>query len=85
MSLKDECTFRFSNVLITGLSNSSPNCWFDIFLHLIADLYASVTALLEVLAPDNFYEWAFKARSLWYLSYFGFFLILKALSRNTLT
>ena len=31
LSIKDECTFRFSNFLIIGLSNFSVNCWFDIF------------------------------------------------------
>ena len=54
LSLKDECTFRFSNVQIIGLGNSSPNGLTGIILHLIADLFARVTALPEVLLPNNF-------------------------------
>ena len=29
-SIMDQCTFRFSNFLTVGLSNSSANFWFDI-------------------------------------------------------
>ena len=82
---KDECTFRFSNVLIIGLNNSSPNFWFGIFLLLIADLFPRVAAPLEVLVLDDFYDRIFKGRSLWYLSYSEFSVIFKASSRNALT
>ena len=37
LSIKDECVFRFSNVLIIDLcNNSSANSWFDRILLLIA-------------------------------------------------
>ena len=36
LSLKDECTFHFSNFVITGLCNSSANSWLDINSLLIA-------------------------------------------------
>ena len=37
LSIKDECVFRFSNVLIIDLcNNSSANSWFDTILLLIA-------------------------------------------------
>ena len=35
-SIKDECTFHFSDFLITGLSNSSVNSWFEIISRLAA-------------------------------------------------
>ena len=35
-SIKDECTFHFSDFLITGLSNSSVNSWFEIISLLAA-------------------------------------------------
>ena len=36
LSIKDECSFRFSNVLIIGLGNSSADCWFRIISLLTA-------------------------------------------------
>ena len=36
LSIKDECTFPFSNFLIIGLCNSSANSLFEIFSFLIA-------------------------------------------------
>ena len=35
LSLKEECTLNFVNVLIMGLCNSLTNCWFGITLLLI--------------------------------------------------
>ena len=49
MSLKDEFTFYFSNVLIISLCNSSANCRFPKISLLIADYFARVTA-----SPENF-------------------------------
>ena len=63
LSLKDECTFRFSNFVVICLCNSSATCRFEIILILIADLSVRVTVLapevimdfdFEVLAPEDF-------------------------------
>ena len=39
VSMKDECTFRFSDFLIIFLCNFSATSWFEIILLLIALLY----------------------------------------------
>ena len=49
LSVKHECTFRFSNVLIVGFCNSSANCWFVNISLLRADLSAPVTV-----PPEHF-------------------------------
>ena len=62
---KDECTFRFSNFLVTGLRNSFANCrvqsvtlptqamsegrWFVLVSLFIADLFGRVTV-----PPEDF-------------------------------
>ena len=38
LSLKDKCTFLFSNFFIFNLFNPSANCWFDITSLLITYL-----------------------------------------------
>ena len=58
LSIKDECTFRFSKFLIIGLCNSLANFWFCIK----TDLYrvakvsqdSRVTAPPEILARVEF-------------------------------
>ena len=44
LSVTDEYTLRFPNILIAGLCNSSAIGLFNIFLLLIANLFARVTA-----------------------------------------
>ena len=39
VSMKDECTFRFSDFIIIFLCNFSATSWFEIILLLIALLY----------------------------------------------
>ena len=74
MHLKEKYTFHFSNFLLTGLCNSSANCWFGINSLLIAP-------------PEDFlpkYLWTVYASPHWYPLFFGFFAILDVLSRNSL-
>ena len=48
LSIKDECTFPFSNFLIIGLCNSSANSLFEIFSFLIALPEADLSRVAKV-------------------------------------
>ena len=67
--------FLLSNFAITGLFNSSANCWFNIF------------SLLTPLPEDFLFEnvKTTEARLRLYSSYFGLLAILNALLCNTIS
>ena len=56
LSLKEKCTFRFSNFLIIGVSNPYANFWFEIISLLLADLFVFLTAPPEVVEPEDIFS-----------------------------
>ena len=55
LPVKDECLFHFSNVLLTGLCNSSGNTWFGIITLLMARPKDSLSKNHKPQKQDLFY------------------------------
>ena len=79
------------SILFVGLCNSSYNCWFEIILLWIADLFgvAKVSGWVQVTAPpEDFYQKIYKPlkQDLFDNHHISeFFAISNALSHNTLS
>ena len=83
LSIKGECTFIFSDILIFGFYNSLANSLFDIFSFFIAPPEANLSAnKADCLSKELN---TFEVSPRWYPSYFVFLAILNALSCHILS